>query len=75
MTVSLTLPQVFLRLSWVSERPASNSFAFGNKKKYAGAAKFGKKGGSAISGKAMAANQFLAAAALMTGNLYQPQSV
>ena len=30
-------PQVFLRLSWVSERPASCFFAFVNKKKSTGA--------------------------------------
>ena len=36
-------------------------------------AKFSEKVGSAISGMALAANQFLAAAALMTGKLFQPQ--
>ena len=54
VTVLLTPTQVFLGLSWVSERPASSSFAFRNNKKYTGV-KFGKKGGSVISRMALAA--------------------
>ena len=66
-------PLVFLPLaSWANERPASCPFAFGKRKKSAGA-KFGEKGGSAISGMALAASQFLAAATFMTGVLFQPQ--
>ena len=72
MTVLLTPTPVFLGLSWVSERPDSSSFAFRNKKKYAGV-KFGKKGGSVIRGMALAVNRFLAAASEKTGALSQPQ--
>ena len=49
---------VFLRLSWANERPVSCPFAFGKRKKSTGM-KFNKKGGSAISQMALAANQFL----------------
>ena len=52
MILLLTLTQVFLRLSWANERPASRPFTFGKRKKSAGA-KFGKKGRSAISGMAL----------------------
>ena len=72
VTFLLTPTQVFLRLSWANERPASCPFAFGKRKKSAGA-KFGEKGGSGISGMALAASQFLAAATFMTGVLFQPQ--
>ena len=65
--VLLTPPQVFLRLSWVIERPASCCFTFVNKKKSTGA-KSGEKSGSAL-----AVNQFLAAAEFMTQELFQPE--
>ena len=71
VTALQTPPQVFSRLSWANERPASCSFSFGKGKKSAGS-KFGDKGWSAISGMALAVNQCLAAA-LMTGELFQPQ--
>ena len=48
VTALQTPPQVFSRLSWANERPASCSFSFGKGKKSAGS-KFGDKGGSAIS--------------------------
>ena len=71
MIVLLTPPQVFLRLSWVSERPASCCFTFVNKKSSTGE-KSGKLSGSVISGMALRANQFSTAAAIMTSELFQP---
>ena len=58
MKLLLTPTRVFLRLSWVSERPASSSFTFVNKKKSTGA-KSSDLGVSVISGIAKAANLFL----------------
>ena len=47
-------------------------FAFGKRKKSMGM-KFDKKDGSAISQMALAVNQFLVAAALLTRKLFQQQ--
>ena len=72
MTVLLTPTQVFLRLSWANERPASCSYTFVNKKKSAGA-RSSTKNGSTISGTVLAVNQLLAAAEFMTQEMFQPE--